>query len=70
MADKTNAPRDQRRASQNTNQTTSQDTGQTHVQPTPRSQYRRSCSGCFPRRMTRAEVERYGLDNLEGGDDA
>jgi hypothetical protein len=69
MADKTNAPRlTNQGAPQTMNQTASQDTGQIEVRPTPPSQYRRNCPGCTPRRMTRAEIERYGLDG--GGDDA
>lgn len=76
MTDKKNAPRfpNQDAPREDTSpQTTSQGTGKIEVRPTPRSQMRRLCPGCFPRRMTKAEIERYGLADpeafLEGGGD-
>lgn len=35
------------------------------IRPTPERQFRRYCRGCSPRRMTRTEITRYGLDKLE-----
>lgn len=35
------------------------------IQPTPEREFRRHCRGCSPRRMTRTEITRYGLDKLE-----